>query len=79
MYKYKAISVKYCFSNLVHDSVEEFVFERDIVRKRKGLRQIIIYATWCMILNNGAIKMHCKFFLKLSMYKYNNNSCKALF
>ena len=46
----------YCFSNLVHDSVKELVFERDSARRRKNIGQIIIYATWCMILNNGIIK-----------------------
>ena len=63
----------------VFETAKEYVFERVSVRIRKKILQIIIYATWCMIQNNGAIKMHCKFFLKLLMYKYNNKSCKVLF
>ena len=58
-------------------TVKEFVLKRVSVRIRKKIRQIIIYATWCMILNNGANKMYSELFLKLVMYKYINNSCKV--
>ena len=43
-------------------TAKEFVIERVSVRIRKMLQQIIILASWCMILNNGAIRMHCKLF-----------------
>ena len=41
----------------VFETAQEFVFERVSVRIRKKIRQIIIYATWCMILNNVLIKI----------------------
>ena len=48
--------------NGIFTTAKEFVFERGSVRLRKMSQQINILVTRCMILKNGAIKMHCELF-----------------